>query len=307
MDSTASQRAFLLLRYTLIAATAYLLMVEDQFALPAVGIVVVIALALASNVIIAQLPQRVTQHTSFGIALVLGDTIWITALLLESGRFNAEFFYLYFFVLLLAAIGENLRLIAIGAVAICGAYLYGLAATGGSWSLWKSPSLIRIPFLFTAAAFYGFLVERTRSERWRAEATETERQRTEDELSVRTTELRDEAAMSAALARVGSELISSLDRPVLLERVCQVTTEELGAASSHTLLRRSGEALYVTVAAHGLSPEVGEIVRLLEIPQERLAALLQRLDTEGVAEVETPLQLLPGDPDGYHLLIALRR
>jgi len=163
MDSSASQRAFLLLRYTLIAATAYLLMVEDQFALPPVGIVVVIALALASNVIIAQLPQRVTQHTSFGIALVLGDTIWITALLLESGRFNAEFFYLYFFVLLLAAIGENLRLIAIGAVAICGAYLYGLAATGGSWSLWKSPSLIRIPFLFTAAAFYGFLVERTRS------------------------------------------------------------------------------------------------------------------------------------------------
>ena len=307
MDSSASQRAFLLLRYTLIAATAYLLIVEDQFTLPPVGIVVVIALALASNVIIAQLPQRVTQHTSFGIALVVGDTVWITALLLQSGRFNAEFFYLYFFVLLLAAIGENLRLIAIGAVAICGAYLYGLAATGGSWSLWKSPSLIRIPFLFTAAAFYGFLVERTRSERWRAEAVETARQRTEDELSLRTTELRDEAAMSAALARVGSELISSLDRPVLLERVCQVTTEELGAVSSHTLLRRPGEALYVTVAAHGLSPEVGEIVRLLEIPQERLAALLQRLDTEGVAEVETPLQLLPGEPGGYHLLIALRR
>ena len=307
MESTASQRAFLLLRYTLIAATAYLLMVEDQFALPPLGIVLVIALALTSNVIIAQLPVRVTQHTSFGIALVVGDTIWITALLLQSGRFNAEFFYLYFFVLLLAAIGENLRLIAIGAIAICGAYLYGLAATGGSWSLWKSPSLIRIPFLFTAAAFYGFLVERTRSERWRAEAVETERQRVEDALSQRTAELGEEAAVSAALARVGSELISSLDRPVLLDRVCQVTTEELGADSSHTLLRRTEEALYVTVAAHGLSPEVGEIVRLLEVPQERLAALREQLDHDGIAEVETPLVLLPGAPDGHHLLIALRR
>ena len=56
MDSSASQRAFLLLRYTLIVATAYLLMVEEQFALPPVGIVLVIAAALASNVIIAQLP-----------------------------------------------------------------------------------------------------------------------------------------------------------------------------------------------------------------------------------------------------------
>jgi signal transduction histidine kinase len=307
MESSASQRAFLLLRYTLIAATAYLLMVEDQFALPPVGSVLVIALALASNVIIAQLPLRITQHASFGIALVIGDTVWVTALLLQSGRFNAEFFYLYFFVLLLAAIGENLRLITIGAVAICGAYLYGLAATGGSWSLWRSPSLIRIPFLFTAAAFYGFLVERTRSERGRAEAVESERQRTEDALSQRTAELREEAAVSAALARIGGELISSLDRPVLLERVCQVTTDELGAASSHTLLRRAEEALYVTVAAHGLSPEVGEIVRLLEIPQERLAALLEQLDTEGVAVVESPFQLLPGDPDAYHLLIALRR
>ncbi|MFN8644459.1 MAG: hypothetical protein U0802_23420 [Candidatus Binatia bacterium] len=311
MDSSASQRAFLLLRYTLIAATAYLLMVEDQFALPSLGSVLVIAAALTSNVILAQLPPRITQHTSFGIALVVGDTVWITALLVQSGRFNAEFFYLYFFVLLLAAIGENLRLIAVGAVAICGAYLYGLAATGGTWSWWQSPSLIRIPFLFTAAAFYGFLVERTRSERWRAEAVEGERQRIEDALSQRTAELRDEAAVSAALARVGSELISSLDRPVLLERVCQVTTQELGAASSHTLLRRADEAFYVSVAAHGLSPETRELVRLLEIPQQRLAALLLRLDREGVAEVEAPMQLLPGDgdgdDDGYHLLIALRR
>ena len=120
---------------------------------------------------------------------------------------------------------------------------------------------------------------------------------TEDALSQRTAELREEAAVSAALARIGGELISSLDRPVLLERVCQVTTEELGAASSHTLLRRAEEALYVTVAAHGLSPEVGEIVRLLEIPQERLAALLEQPRHRGRRRGRRRrCQLLPGDP-----------
>jgi signal transduction histidine kinase len=307
MDQLASQRAFLILRYTLIAATAYLLLVEGEFGVPPVAGMLVIAAALTSNVVIAQLPVRVTQSTSFGVTLVIGDTAWITALLLQSGRFNAEFFYLYFFVLLLAAIGENLRLIAVGAVAICGAYLYGLSATGGEWSLSRSPSLIRIPFLFTAAAFYGFLVERTRSERGRVEAVEGERQRAQEALSRRTDELREEAAVAAALARVGGELISSLDRPVLLDRVCQLATEELGADSSHTLLRRAEEALYVTVAAHGLPVEVSELLRLLEVPQERLRPVLDALIVDGVAEVVGASDLLPGEPTGHHLLIALRR
>ena len=54
-------------------------------------------------------------------------------------------------------------------MAVCGAYLYVMAATGEGWSWWNSPSLIRIPFLFTAAAFYGYLVDRTRQERHRAQ------------------------------------------------------------------------------------------------------------------------------------------
>jgi signal transduction histidine kinase len=163
------QRAFLLLRYTLIAATAYLLLVEEGLAMPPVAAVVLIVLALASNVLVASLPPRLSSSPYFGPAVILCDTLWITAALLISGRFSADFFFLYFFILLLAAIGENLWLIALAAVAVCGAYLYVLSATGGAWSLWTSPSLIRIPFLFTVATFYGYLVDRTRQERSRAQ------------------------------------------------------------------------------------------------------------------------------------------
>jgi len=109
-------------------------------------------------------PSRVASSSGFGLAVIVADTAWITAALVASGRFNAEFFYLYFFVLLLAAIGENLSLIAVGSVVVCCAYLYALSVTGSGWSLWRSPSVIRIPFLFTAAAFYGYLVDRTRHE-----------------------------------------------------------------------------------------------------------------------------------------------
>jgi len=130
-------RAFLLLRYTLIAATAYLILVEGQLAVPPVPVVLAIVAALASNVAAAQLPARIVDSVWFNASVIVGDTIWISACLLASGRFSADFFYLYFSVLLLAAIGENLALIAVGAVVVCGAYVVVLAATGVGWSFWR--------------------------------------------------------------------------------------------------------------------------------------------------------------------------
>src|SRR5271156_1198580 len=111
VDSTSKLRAFLLLRYTLIIATTYLLLVEQQFAMlsPSAGLLIV--LALASNLVVGQLPHRVTDSMRFATAVIVYDTAWVTAALMISGRFDADFFMLYFFLLLLAAIGENLRLI----------------------------------------------------------------------------------------------------------------------------------------------------------------------------------------------------
>src|SRR5437762_216520 len=145
-------KAFLLLRYTLIAATAYLILVEGEFSTPPLGVVLAITAALLSNVLASLVPARMASSSGFGLAVIVADTAWITAALVASGRFNAEFFYLYFFVLLLAAIGENLSLIAVGSVVVCCAYLYALSVTGSGWSLWRSPTVIRIPFLFTVEA-----------------------------------------------------------------------------------------------------------------------------------------------------------
>jgi signal transduction histidine kinase len=169
LPSLQRDRAFLLLRYTLIIATAYLVLVEAAFSLPPLPIALLIVAALASNVLLTLLPDRVSTTSPLGAAVLLFDTTWVTIALIYSPSLNAEFFSLYFFVLLLAAIGENLRFIALTAAVVCVAYLYALSAGGESWSLWASPSLIRIPFLLAAAACYGYLVERTRRERRRRE------------------------------------------------------------------------------------------------------------------------------------------
>ncbi|MEE8241192.1 MAG: PAS domain S-box protein, partial [Nitrospirales bacterium] len=163
-------RAFILLRYTLIIATAYLLLVEHEFSSLPSGLILLIVVALTSNVLMMRLPARITESTAFNATVIIADTVWITATLLYSGLFSADFFYVYFFILLLAAIGENLFLIAVAAIVTFTAYLYILSNTTISLPVWSSSSLIRIPFLFAAAAFYGYLVDRVRREQQRARA-----------------------------------------------------------------------------------------------------------------------------------------
>jgi PAS domain S-box-containing protein len=165
-------RAFLLLRYMLIAATAYLVLVERGFAPAPSAIALLIAGALASNVILAGLATTAIQRPYVNALVIVIDTIWMSATLVASGRFSADFFYLYFFIALLAAIGENLLLITVTTLFASGAYLCVLQITGEGWSLWESPTIIRVPFLFTVAAFYGYLVTEARAERSRRQVSE---------------------------------------------------------------------------------------------------------------------------------------
>jgi len=78
-------KAFLLLRYTLIAATAYLILVENKFSTPPLGVVLAITAALLSNVLATHLPARVSSSSGFGLAVIVADTAWITAALIVLG------------------------------------------------------------------------------------------------------------------------------------------------------------------------------------------------------------------------------
>ncbi|MBI4515716.1 MAG: GAF domain-containing protein [Deltaproteobacteria bacterium] len=95
----------------------------------------------------------------------------------------------------------------------------------------------------------------------------------------------EEAVVSGALARVGHELISSLDTPRLLDRLCQLTTEMLGCDCSHTYLWQRDADVFVPVAGHGDQPEQWEALRVLRVPRPLLAGLLDRLQREGMVNV----------------------
>jgi signal transduction histidine kinase len=125
---------------------------------------------------------------------------------------------------------------------------------------------------------------------------------------------KDEAEIWAALAWVGQELISSLDEPVLLDRLCRLTSEVVGCDSSNTFLWDEDEDAYVLVAGHGERPEEREIRRAVELPRREIEPFLERLDQEGVHATDLskvaklPLARLGLDLGMTHVLhVPLRR
>ncbi len=95
----------------------------------------------------------------------------------------------------------------------------------------------------------------------------------------------EEAKVSGALAQVGEEVISSLSTPVLLGRICQLTTELLACDCAHTFLWRPEDAAYVPVFGYGDRPEHWEAIQLLKIPPSAITGLLERLANEEVVEI----------------------
>ena len=77
-----------------------------------------ILVGLASSVSFFWLPPPLIESTKFGATLIVLDTIWITALLTNSGDLGGDFYVVYFFVLFLAAISENLALMTLGTVLV---------------------------------------------------------------------------------------------------------------------------------------------------------------------------------------------
>jgi PAS domain S-box-containing protein len=79
--------------------------------------------------------------------------------------------------------------------------------------------------------------------------------------------LQEEADIASALARVGAQLISVLDRPVLLEQLCSLTAEVLQADASYTLLWKPADDVFTPVAMHGATLEEREMARLINVPR----------------------------------------
>ena len=77
-----------------------------------------------------------------------------------------------------------------------------------------------------------------------------------------------------ALARIGRDLLAELDPAQLPERLCITTAEALGCDTVHTLAWRQDEESFALAAAHGVSRDALEALRVVRIPRALIDAVL---------------------------------
>ncbi len=150
---------------------------------------------------------------------------------------------------------------------------------------WSSPILANDGrCLGTFAMYYGEVRTPTRRD-WQLIEIATdvakvaiERHRTSTELARSTARVAEESRLSTALVQVGREMISSLDTPVLLDRLCQITTELLSCDLSSTVLLDPAHHVLTPRSWHGYTPEQTETLRVMRMPAATLAPLLQALE-----------------------------
>jgi len=196
------KRAFLLLRYAFIIAAGYLILLEGSRVQLDSAVPYLIIGALLSNVLLGLVPELYLFGWAIQVPVLIADTLWIAYSLSLPGQIGQQFFLLYFFVLALAAVGESLT------IALAGALLIGIVDCYFSphhGSFWTSPSLIRIPFFFTLALFYGHVGTRARSERERLARDRELAHQLERLVEIRTQEANARAASMETLYRQAEE------------------------------------------------------------------------------------------------------
>lgn len=196
---------FLLLRYLFIITASYLLIFQSPRGgfVPLYGLM--IAVALASNVALSVMsPQRLFSWYVEAPVLI-ADTLWVAWALHLTGTEGQAFFLLYFFVLLVAALGESLGLILLGSTLISIANLYF-----SSGPIWTAPQLLRVVFFYSVALFYGNALSQIKRERQRADKGVVWAKELEAKVAERTEELRWLYQESLVASRLKSEFVANV-------------------------------------------------------------------------------------------------
>ena len=163
----------LALRWILILATALILAPPGGVRPGAFEVGLILAFA-ASNIALTYLPDRLFRSRRLEYLVVVSDTFLVSLGLFRAGLEGSDLALAFFLNLMLAALGTDLKRIMAGATLVSGFYLYLTGVHGGS-TVALTPLLLRVPFLYTAALYYGHLVHLGRVEQAHAGHIERER------------------------------------------------------------------------------------------------------------------------------------
>jgi signal transduction histidine kinase len=160
---SSAKRSFLLVRWALVIVCSVMIVFSRNLFFGLTPAHLLIMALVASNLLLYLLPEKAFKRSSFYPAIGIGDIFLITLALVISGQTTGDFYAMYFLMVVIAALSEEL--IDILAKAALVIVFYGLVLW---WSLDSGAgpgALLRLPFFFVVALFYGYLVQLARSKR----------------------------------------------------------------------------------------------------------------------------------------------
>lgn len=159
-----SGHSLVMLRWVLIIAIAYVVLFSHPLTQMAPIAAVFVALYLGSNIVLAEMMRRRLYQGWLEWFVVGLDVVAITVAIYLTGEGSGDLFVLYFVVLFLSALADGV-LLAVGAALFIGAaHLYTASGFVDVGELIQKGYMVRIPFLFAVALFFGNLVQRARAQ-----------------------------------------------------------------------------------------------------------------------------------------------
>jgi HD-GYP domain-containing protein (c-di-GMP phosphodiesterase class II) len=152
------KRMILLIRWLVVIALSYLIVFGSNAPETTWREAVFITLLFLSNIILILLPRGLFEKPLFDGLIVLADTGLIAYGINISNHAGVEFYLFYFLIIIMTTFGRDMRTIV--ANAFFASLIYGWFLYRSHTDLFNYPGLLlRIPFLFVMALFYGSLVE----------------------------------------------------------------------------------------------------------------------------------------------------
>lgn len=182
----------------------------------------------------------------------------------------------------------------------------------GHLSLANSREIVGLYVMFASSILISWSLQQQRRE---LADERRHRQNRERELEQSRLVLREAAEISATLARIGEEIITSLHQPNLLAHLCRVATQSLKGEFAQIWLLDEDSDCYIATAQHNFSGPRWEAAQVLRVPRaavpyfttpaERMA-ILWRLRADIPARL--PATLLDVVPElASFVLIPLQR
>lgn len=128
-----------------------------------------VILLILSNLWLYSVRQETLERPSFYSAVAIADIVLITTALVISGQTSTDFYMMYFLVIMISALSQELNRIIISTLLVIVLYGISLLWTAFESSMIDPTVLLRFPFFFIIALFYGALVQSAKQERRRRE------------------------------------------------------------------------------------------------------------------------------------------